>query len=120
MLLFGRFSFRNDETVIDERGRDLTVAVPVALCAVCRTSVPSRVGWQVPSLLKWLLVFAGLLLLALEPLAGIVTLAVVPVMNLLEWRSAQRREHRWRTLVTSVPAYVTLLERYPGARIDVG
>ncbi len=116
-----------EEERVEVRGRDTDVPAPVCLCALCKSRFYRRAGWAYPALTALAVAAGGLVALALflgelpvylDVLAGL-GVVLIGLLGLALWRRRdfQSRQRQLKALLSQVPLYRQVLERYRNALV---
>lgn len=121
LLTGGHVMIRSEERLVSEHGRDLSVKLPIRVCAFCRKAPSHRVLLWFCRVLRYVFPVIGIALLATSKtsLRGLWFFAVPFLILGFERLIEQRESNGLKHLVSQVPLYAQLLRRFPDARVTI-
>lgn len=117
MLFLSMLVWWEEEERVDIRGRDTDVMSPIRLCRTCRQKMRRRNTrpWVVAAILA-IAVAATIGIFSVWIAIGILFLAFVTIM-ITRRLSISRRERQLKNVLSTVPVYRQILDRYPGTAV---
>lgn len=112
-------AMRSESKVTEGRGRDVTVTLPLRVCADCRSSVMAGGLVRLLGLLTIAGLFAGVVLLLWRPILGVGCLTAATFAWFADALLRRWQGRALRAVVLREPLYARLLDEYPHAALRV-